>query len=340
MSNDPEIPTMSFGDHLDELRRRLVYALVGPIPILVVCLIFGDPLLEFMLAPLEGQLRAAGLPARLLATGPAETFAAWMKVALVVTFMVAGPWIFYQAWLFVKPGLYAHERRFAYFLLPSSAGLTAIGAVFLYYVLLPVSLRFLILFGSSLAQAPPVIVPLPPGVVLPQAIVLRGDPPDPNPGAYWLNTERNELRFAAPDPGEPAKVRTMGVPLTNGGMIAQEYRVSEYIDLVFMLALIFALTFQTPLILMLLGWTGLVEPRMLTKHRKGVIFGCTVAAAIITPTVDPFTMILLGAPLYLLFELGILLMRWVPARRVAEGLRPHRRLISGTARPTDGNEGE
>ena len=68
--------------------------------------------------------------------------------------------------------------------------------------------------------------------------------------------------------------------------------------------------------LLLLGWAGIVEPESLTGHRKMVIFGCAISGAILTPA-DPISMVLLAAPLYLLFEFGIILMKLVPARKVA-----------------------
>ncbi len=307
---------MPFGDHLDELRKRVVYALLGPVPLLVACLVFGPSILEFLIHPVEVQLRAAGLPSKLLATSPTETMVAYLKVALVVAVLGASPWVLYQAWLFVAPGLYGHEKRFAYLLIPMSAALTAAGAVFLYTVLLPVSLKFLIAFSAGLIQTHPGTAALPPEVALPSIPALEGDPPSPAPGQFWVNTKLNELRFAVLEPGAGAP-RILGAPLSGGGAILQQYRISEYVNLVFVLGLVFAIAFQLPLVLMLLGWSRLVEPQMLTRHRKIVLFGCVVAAAVLTPTIDPFTMTLLAGPLYGLFELGILLMRFIPASRVA-----------------------
>jgi hypothetical protein len=89
---DRDTSTMSFGDHLEDLRKRLFYSLLGPIPILIVCLVFGGPILEFIVIPLETQLRASGQPVRLLATSPIESFGAYLKVDSVpgVAFRRAG----------------------------------------------------------------------------------------------------------------------------------------------------------------------------------------------------------------------------------------------------------
>ncbi|MCA9307848.1 MAG: twin-arginine translocase subunit TatC, partial [Phycisphaerales bacterium] len=143
---------MSFGDHLEDLRRRVIMAGLGFIPIFVLALLFGRPILAFLTIPLTEALRDAGQPAGLLATSPLETFGAYMRVSVIVGVMVAFPWMLYQLWLFVAPGLYTHERRFVYFLVPLSTALTAAAAVFLYKFLLPVSLYFLIAFGSTIVQ--------------------------------------------------------------------------------------------------------------------------------------------------------------------------------------------
>ena len=308
--------TMSFGEHLDELRTRLIYALLGMIPIFVVALIFGGPILEFLIQPAEAQLRIAGQASRLQATGPAEVFVAYVMVALVLSILVGGPWLIYQAWLFVAPGLYQRERRFVYVLIPLSGALTVSGMLFLYYAMLPVMLGFLITFSSQVAQISAPTAPLPAGIVLPIAPSLKADPTEPPPGAFWFNDTVTELRFALPDREGDSVEQVLGVPLTGGAMIAQQYRVSEYINMVFGLGLAFAIAFQLPLVMLLLGWSGLVDAKTLAVQRKYALLACAIAGAVLTPA-DPASMILLAAPLYALYELGLLLMRFVPARRPA-----------------------
>jgi len=108
----------------------------------------------------------------------------------------------------------------------------------------------------------------------------------------------------------------MGLALNSGGQIAQMYRVGEYISIVFGLAFAFAVAFQLPLVMLLLNWVGIIEPKDVTKYRKHAVFGCAVGGAVFTPQ-DPWSMIMLGTALYALFEFGIVLMRFVPARSVA-----------------------
>lgn len=312
-----EFRVMTFGDHLDELRRRLLLAAVGVAALFVVGLIFGSSILSLLTAPLIHALKAAGQATTLLATSPLEGFGAYVKVATVSAFIASMPWAIYQLWLFISPGLFIQERRFVYFLIPLSAALTVASAVFLYFVILPISLFFLISFGAGLLQENPVFSPPPSGISLPQAVILEHEPESAGAGSWWINSNLGQLRVRVD------AETTMGIPLVGSGMIAQQYRISEYVNLVLLLGIAFALAFQLPLALLLLGWVGLVRPEDLSPHRKYVLFGCVVGSALL-PTQDPWSLLALSGVLYGLFELGILFMRFVPARRVAGGL-PARR---------------
>lgn len=311
MADEPRI--MTFGDHLDELRRRLLWAGVGIVLMFVVALFFASPVLGVLADPLIRALKAAGQAPALLATSPLEGFGAYIKIATVSAFIVAMPWALYQLWLFIAPGLYDKERRFVYFLIPLSALLTAAGALFLYFVILPISLFFLISFGAGLLSENSAPAPLPPGITLPVAPILANDPATSAPGEWWINSTLAQLRFRID------AERVMGVPLVGGGLIAQQYRISEYVNLVLVLGIAFSIAFQLPLALLLLGWVGLVKPQDLTRYRKYVIFGCVVGSALM-PTQDPWSLLALSGVLYGLFELGIVFMRFIPPRRVAEGL--------------------
>lgn len=314
---------MSLGDHLDELRRRLILALLGIIPLVILGFAIGGTLLEFLLQPLIEALRASDQPIRLLATSPFETFLSYLKISLAFAIVCSFPWILYQLWRFVAPGLYAAEKRFVYFLIPLSAALTALGMLFLYTLLLPISLYYLILFSTAIVTDNPGAVPLPPNAAPSQVLVLPADPTkddlDQLPvGAQWVNTRLNELRI------NMGNGRIGGLSLRAGGTIAQEYRVGEYTSIVFALAVGVAIAFQLPLVMMLLGWSGIIDPRFIARYRRHALFVCAILGAVFTPA-DPFSMVMLAIALYLLFEFGLILMRFVPASRVAKGLahRPH-----------------
>lgn len=296
---------MTLGDHLEDLRRRVILALIGVLPILVAALMFGKPLLSLLIGPLRDELRQASQPSGLLATGPFETFAVYLQISLIATVIVGSPWILYHLWKFIEPGLYTNERGFVHILVPLSSILTLTSAFFLYYVVLPVILAFFINFGTQLGHDTTPTVDLPAGIVLPQAPVLGGDPPDPQPGQFWFNTDTMQLRTAVPM--RNGELAIIGSELVAGAGITQQYRVSEYIKTVLNLALAFGVGFQTPVVVLLLGWAGIVERKTLAKYRKYAVAVCTIAGAILTPA-DPLSMMLLAIPLYVLFELGMLLL--------------------------------
>lgn len=296
---------MTLGDHLEDLRRRVILALIGVVPILITALVFGKPLLALLIGPLREELRQASQPSGLLATGPFETFAVYLQISLIATVIVGSPWILYHLWKFIEPGLYTNERGFVHILVPLSSILTVTSTLFLYFVVLPVILAFFINFGTQLGHDTTPVVPLTEGASLPNMPVLAGDPPDPQPGDYWVNTDTMQMRTAVPL--RNGELAIIGSELVAGAGITQQYRVSEYIKTVLNLALAFGVGFQTPVVVLLLGWAGIVERKTLGNYRKYAVAASAIAGAILTPA-DPLSMMLLAIPLYILFELGMLLL--------------------------------
>jgi len=306
--------TMSLGEHLEELRSRVLWAVGGLLPIFAISLFFADTVLDWLIIPLQAQLRAKDLPQVIQATGPIETFGAYVRVAFVLTIIAGGPWIMWHFWRFVRPGLHTHERRFTYLLMPLSGVLTVSAIAFLYFVLLPVVLAFFISFGSNIGARAPATAPLPAGVVLPEVPVLAADPAEPRVGEVWINRPLREYRICVEIKNDKPVV--LGAPLTRATGITQQYRVAEYVKLVFQLSLAFAIGFQMPIVIMLLAWSGLVPLTFMAKNRKYMLVVCTIAGAILTPA-DPISLVLLAAPLYLLYELGMVLARFVTPSLVA-----------------------
>ncbi|MCB9846126.1 MAG: preprotein translocase subunit TatC [Phycisphaeraceae bacterium] len=304
---------MSLGEHLEDLRLRVFLAVVGLVPIFALGLFLGKPLLELLIEPARVQLREAGLPATLQATAPLETFFAYVRIAVVVTLIVGSPWVLYQIWRFVSPGLYKYERRFVYLLLPMSGLLSAVGVVFLYLVIFPVILSFFIHFGSSIGVSQPGHATLPEGVTLGHIAVLNGDPPEPQIGDEWINKRIMQRRVCIGREGDKPVI--VGSDLTRGSGIAQQYRISEYVKTFLSMAMAFAIGFQTPIVVLLLGWIGLIDRAWLSKYRRHSIMICAAAAAILTPA-DPLSMVLLAIPLYLLYELGSFLLWMLPASKM------------------------
>lgn len=311
---------MSFGEHLDELRKRLIHGALGIVPIFLVSLYFGKRLIDFLLGPAIAALHAQGLPANFQVTKFLEAFNAYVYLSFVLTILVGSPWLLYQLWQFVSPGLYSNERRFVYLLAPLSLLLTVVSAVFTYFVMLPVILHFFVLFNSSFPLPQAMTGTVSAEVALPTMPVLDGDPASPPVGSMWINSHLNQIRIcitAADTAGAGPVIR--GVPLVGTGMVSQNYNLSTYVDLILNLALAFAAAFQMPVVVLILGWVGIVSPAFLKRYRKHAVFACALLGAALTPG-DPLSMILLAIPLWMLYELGIFLLTAFPAKRV--GAKP------------------
>ena len=309
---------MTLGDHLDELRRRMIWALALPVPVAVMAFAWAEPIRTFLCRPAVQALGAHNLPTQLQVLSPIETLGTDLKIALVTALVLGAPWILLQMWKFVEPGLYAHERRFVRLLLPMSAALTVSGLALLHFLLMPMMLEVLVSFGSEPPQrmeaAPTAQVAAGPAV--PTLPMLHEAPAHPAPGQAWL-TPDHRLAVAVPD-GE-GMVQVLSVPLVQGSRLAQQFRLSEYLDFTLDFALGTAIAFQTPLIVLLLGWLGVLTPQALGQFRRYAIFLSVLVSAIVTPGGDPFSLLLLALPIYGLYELGILMLRAAPPAAVARG---------------------
>ena len=269
-------------------------------------------------------MSANGLPARMQALGPAEVLTTDLKLSLIGAIVLSAPWILWQAWKFVEPGLYASERRFVHFLVPGSAGLTLAGLAFLYWVMLPLMLQVLISFGVpgpanafGITDGPERVERIETTGM--PVFPIRTDPPEnPAPGEVWIDPVTSELVMVVPVRGDDTKFELLSTSLNRAGTIAQEFRLGEYIGFVLTLALAVSIAFQMPLVILLLGWVGLADRRFLQRNRRYALLICALLGAVLTPA-DVLSMILLLIPLYLLYEVGILLLRFAPAGRVAQG---------------------
>lgn len=314
----PDAKTMSFLDHLDELRMRLLWAVIGLLPILIAALYFGPQLLELIVRPVLDNLREAGQPPEMQSTSPFETFFTYIKLALIATLILGGPWVLWNLWKFVSPGLHAHERRLVHLMLPMSAVLSAAGVLFLWWVALPTTLFFMINFGTGIGVQNEAPEPLPPGVVLPQYPILKADPPEPRLGDVWFNSTFNDLRMCigVNAEGAPSVFSIPGAKVKPGrgsATLKQQYKVDDYTDTFLSLALGFAIAFQTPVVVLILGWLGIVDQAFLRKYRRHAIMASAVVGALATPG-DPSMMLLLGIPMWALYELGAVLLRVFPPK--------------------------
>jgi sec-independent protein translocase protein TatC len=142
---DPLDSTMSLGDHLEELRWRLIRALVGLTIGTVVCLFLCSKIIAFIEGPYIGVM---GEQARLQTLAPADGIVSYIKIAFISGLILTSPWVFYQIWMFVAAGLYPDEKRYVHLATPFSAALFVTGALFFIIVVAPLTLGFLVKFNQ------------------------------------------------------------------------------------------------------------------------------------------------------------------------------------------------
>lgn len=152
--SDDATAKMSFFDHLSELRTRLVYSLIAIGLGLVVGLFYADRAYEFLVRPLHKALLQAKLPDHLVYLSPITPIQLYIEVGLYLGVVIASPVVFYQLWLFVAPGLYRNERRAVAVFLSSSVLLFLAGMAFAYFVMLPMTLSFLLSITPAGTYAP------------------------------------------------------------------------------------------------------------------------------------------------------------------------------------------
>ncbi len=150
---------MSFLEHLQELRSRIIKALVGCAVAFGVSLCFSEQLWDFVRQPAAQALKTLGYPPNLVMIEPMETFnIVWFKLPLVCAIFLAAPWLVYQVWAFVSPGLYRMERRWAAPFILTAGGLFIAGGIFAYFVIFRYGLTFLLGLGRANYVTPMVTI--------------------------------------------------------------------------------------------------------------------------------------------------------------------------------------
>jgi sec-independent protein translocase protein TatC len=144
-----EFTAMSFFEHLEELRRRIIYALLAVGIGFCACWYYAEGIFGLMQQPIMEALGRNGLDQKLVYLNPTEPFNMYLKVGLFTGIFVASPFILYQVWLFVSPGLYKKEKRYVLPFMFSSVGLFMAGGFFGYRVVYPAALEFLIQYGRQ-----------------------------------------------------------------------------------------------------------------------------------------------------------------------------------------------
>jgi sec-independent protein translocase protein TatC len=145
-----EGPEETILTHLNELRIRLTWAAAGLLVTTIISFVFAEPLLDFLLAPYSAS---SPLGAELQTLRPTEGIETFFKVSLLSGAILAMPWILYQLWLFIAPGLTKQERRYIYIFLPSSLLLFGLGLSFAWFILVPAAVQFLANFLPGVFKA-------------------------------------------------------------------------------------------------------------------------------------------------------------------------------------------
>jgi len=151
---------MSFLEHLEELRSRIIRALIGVAVAFVLSLTFTYQLWQFVSQPAVEALKTLKInPPELVAIEPMEQFnTIWVKLPILCSVFIASPWILYQVWAFISPGLYRRERRWAAPFILSSAGLFILGGLFAYFIAFRYGLTFLLGIGQGYSVRPMVSI--------------------------------------------------------------------------------------------------------------------------------------------------------------------------------------
>ncbi len=268
-------------EHLAELRTRLVRSALALVVGIVAAFAVSEPILQFLLAPIEATLRALGDPSPTMQyTSPQEYLFTLFRISMVFGFALAFPVIGHQMWRFVAPGLYRTEKSAFLPFLVASPVMFLLGAAFAQYVVTPLAMNFFLGF----ADVSSIFANLLSGAAggLPESAAVVPETPE-------------------------------GVRITFFG------KVNESLDITLKFIMAFGLCFQLPVLLTLMGKAGLVSARGLAQVRKYAMVGILVLAALVTPP-DVVTQAILFTVVYGLYEVSIQLVRLVERKR-AERLR-------------------
>lgn len=143
------IPSMSFLEHLEELRRRIIYSILAVGGGFLVAWGFSDRIFTVMQQPIMEALQRHGMEERLVYLSPIEPFNMYLKIGLLGGVFLASPVVLYQVWMFISPGLYRQEKRYAVPFLFATVGLFLAGGYFGFRIAYPMALDFLIGYGEQ-----------------------------------------------------------------------------------------------------------------------------------------------------------------------------------------------
>ncbi|MGN6628131.1 MAG: twin-arginine translocase subunit TatC [Tepidisphaeraceae bacterium] len=299
---DPDAFRMTLGDHLEELRKRMIFGILGFAVAAALCLLFGKDVVSIFCRPLIDTLLKKEINPMLFINNVGDGFMVYLEISMISATVLASPWIVWQLWQFVAAGLYPNERKTITRYVPLSVTLLIAGDLFVYFFVLPLTLQFFMAFTLSIPMpegATTVIAPttMPSLLHVPS---LAGSPENPPDMSLWFDSAQQRLKFAM-----DGKVHV--IPFAPENLVAPQILLPDYIDLVMNTLIVFGLSFQLPLVVLALEKIGVVDVPSLKRMRRIVYFVMAVAACAIMPA-DAITAACgLMVPLCLLYELGIFL---------------------------------
>jgi sec-independent protein translocase protein TatC len=237
--------------HLIELRKRLLRSIFAVLLVFLCLLPWAKELYTLLAQPLLAVLPQGG---HMIATDVVGVFLVPLKVALLTALLIVLPYVLYQTWAFVAPGLYAHEKRLVLPLITASSLLFFAGMAFAYFLVFPLVFRFM-------ASVAPV-------------------------GVAWMTD------------------------------------IDKYLSFTLTMFVAFGVTFEVPVVIVLLVHMGAISIEKLREIRPYIVVGSFVAGAIFTPP-DVISQLMLAIPLWLLYEVGIIVARFTGVRQEAASEASH-----------------
>ncbi len=143
------MPTMGFLDHLEELRKRIVYSIISVAVGFCVCWWKVEKIYDFIQRPIMDALQKNGMAEKLVYLNPTEPFNLYLKTAALAGLFLTSPFVLYQVWMFISPGLYRKEKKYVVPFMVSTIALFTCGGYFGYRIVYPAALNFLIDFGKQ-----------------------------------------------------------------------------------------------------------------------------------------------------------------------------------------------
>lgn len=246
--SDEQQQTATFWEHLDELRSCIIRSLAVVMVTAIAAFCMKDELFAIVLAPHSSDFityRLMGVEhfvVELMNIGLTEQFMTHMRVAFYAGLLIASPYVLYQLFGFIAPGLYQQERKAAVWITTSAYVMFILGTLLNYFLIFPLTVRFL--------------------------------------GTYQVSSD-----------------------------VANMLSLQSYIDTLIGMSFIMGVVFELPVVCAILGRIGIINRSLMKQFRRHAIVAILIASAIITPTTDAFTLFIVAMPIWLLYEISILLVR-------------------------------